>query len=416
MTQKPSSQDVRMRGFSRRSRVEEAFAWIDSVATSLPQETVQFDQAPSRVLATEVLSERDIPPFDRSAMDGYALRGSETDGASTYNPLEFKVLGESLPGNPFLGEVTAGTAVRIMTGAPLPAGANAVVPVEYVQETSTGVQITTSLPIGKHVGKLGEDVSTGHTIFQPGRVLRPQDVGLLASLGTATVSAVCQPKVQIVTTGNELVPPGMEIQPYQIFDSNSPMLKALIQRDGAILESHHLVEDDPKLLRSLLKKCTADVILISGGSSVGAEDHAPNLIRELGELNIHGIAMRPSSPAGMGRIGETLVFLLPGNPVSCLCAYDFFAGRALRLLGGRPETWPYRTRQMTVGKKVVSEIGRVDYCRVVFQNDQIEPLASSGASILSSTIRADGFLVVPEELEGYPVGAKVTVYQYDLGI
>ena len=152
---------------------------------------------------------------------------------------------------------------------------------------------------------------------------------------------------------------------------------------------------------------------VSGGSSVGAEDHAPRLVAELGELAIHGIAMRPSSPAGMGTIGETAVFLLPGNPVSCLCAYDFFAGRSIRRLGGRTGEWPYALKRATVARKIVSSVGRVDYCRVRLTPEGVEPLAVSGASIMSSTSRADGFVVVSESLEGYQPGAAVDVFLYD---
>ena len=157
----------------------------------------------------------------------------------------------------------------------------------------------------------------------------------------------------------------------------------------------------------------ADVILVSGGSSVGAEDHAPSILAEEGELAIHGIAMRPSSPSGMGCIGETLVFLLPGNPVSCLCAYDFFAGRAIRLQSGRKPDWPYICLQIRVRKKIVSAIGRVDYCRVSIVDNGVEPLSLSGASILSSTTRADGFVVVPAECEGYAPESVVNVFHYD---
>ena len=157
----------------------------------------------------------------------------------------------------------------------------------------------------------------------------------------------------------------------------------------------------------------ADVVLVSGGSSVGAEDHAPGLLAEAGELAVHGIAMRPSSPAGFGRIGATFVFLLPGNPVSCLCAYDFFAGRALRRLGGRPAGWPHRMRTARLKRKIASAVGRVDYCRVRLAGDEAEPLALSGASILSSTTQADGFVIVPAASEGCAAGTAVTVYLYE---
>jgi molybdopterin molybdotransferase len=179
-----------------------------------------------------------------------------------------------------------------------------------------------------------------------------------------------------------------------------------------MLESCRSVEDNRDAIRALVEP-RADVILVSGGSSVGAEDHAPTLLAEHGKLAIHGIAMRPSSPAGMGRVGSTLVFLLPGNPVSCLCAYDFFAGRAIRRLGARSSAWPYWKQTLTVGRKIVSAVGRVDYCRVRIENEQVEPLALSGAAILSSTTRANGFVVIPAECEGYPPGTPVDVYLYD---
>ena len=246
-----------------------------------------------------------------------------------------------------------------------------------------------------------------------GRRLRAQDIGLIASLGLGQVTVVQRPRVRILVTGNEVVAPGMPKDPYQVYDANSYMLRRLIARDGGLLEAHHRLGDDPNKIRQALLTSGADVILVSGGSSVGSEDHAPRLLAEIGELAIHGVAMRPSSPAGVGRIDNTLVFLLPGNPVSCLCAYDFFGGRGIRLRGGRLPDWPHRTRRCVVARKIVSAVGRVDYCRVQIVDGQIEPLALSGASILSSTTRAAGFVIVPAGSEGYGPGAEVTVYLYD---
>jgi molybdopterin molybdotransferase len=191
------------------------------------------------------------------------------------------------------------------------------------------------------------------------------------------------------------------------------MLRGLIARDGGVIEAQYRLGDKPEDIRDALRAPGADIILVSGGSSVGREDFAPQLIAELGELAIHGVAMRPSSPAGIGRIGETLVFLLPGNPVSCLCAYDFFAGRAIRLRGGRAADWPHRSLQCVVAHKIVSAIGRVDYCRVRIVDGRVEPIALSGASILSSTTRADGFVIVPADSEGYGPDSEVNVYLYD---
>ncbi len=231
----------------------------------------------------------------------------------------------------------------------------------------------------------------------------------------AQVRVITRPRVRILVTGDELVQPGAVRERYQIYDANSWMLEGLIARDGGVLEARVHTPDDRDAIRAALLAPGADVLLVSGGSSVGAEDHAPVLLAELGELALHGIAMRPSSPAGMGRLGEVLVFLLPGNPVSCLCAYDFFAGRAIRRLGGRSADWPHRTVQVPVVRKIVSAVGRVDYCRVRLTEAGVEPIALSGASILSSTTRADGFVLVPAPSEGYAPGTRVTVYLYEPG-
>jgi molybdopterin molybdotransferase len=365
------------------------------------------------VLADDAISALDVPAFDRAAMDGYALRGDETVGASEYNLLAFEVIGRALPGRPFEGTVQPGQAVRIMTGAPVPEGADAVVPAEYVLEMPHGIEVSMAFGPGRHIGRTGEDIRRGSQVLAAGRRLRPQDLGVLASLGQAEAQVVRQPRVRVVVTGAEVVAPGKPRAPYDIYDANSAMLLALLERDGGVLQAHNRTGDDPASIREAIAADGADVVLVSGGSSVGSEDHAPRLLAELGELAFHGVAMRPSSPAAVGRIGSTLVFLLPGNPVSCLCAYDFFAGRAIRLRGGRPAQWPYRRLRAPVARKIVSAIGRVDYCRVRVNDDGVEPLALSGASVLSSTTRADGFVVVPAESEGFGAGSEVNVYLYD---
>ncbi len=409
----PPSADVRMHGFRQRSEVPAVLGWIDRHASRLDDEAVPLDEAVGRILATDVIAPLDVPGFDRAAMDGYALRGADTAGASEYNPLALPVLGQALPGQPFAAAVRRNAAVRIMTGAPMPEGLDSVLPAEYASETAGQIEITRPVAPGQHVGRRGEDIRQGSPVLRTDRRLRPQDVGLLASLGLAQLNVVQRPRVRILVTGNEVVAPGTLKADYEVYDANSSMLRGLVVRDGGLVERHYRLGDDPERIRDALLARGADVILVSGGSSVGAEDHAPRLLAEAGELAFHGVAMRPSSPAGVGRIGAVLVFLLPGNPVSCLCAYDFFAGRGIRLRGGRKPDWPHATRQGAVARKIVSAVGRVDYCRVRLVDGRVEPIALSGASILSSTTRADGFVIVPAESEGYGPDAEVTVYLYD---
>jgi molybdopterin molybdotransferase len=412
--------DVRMRGFQDRTDVADAVALLDARLAALPAEPVLLPEAAGRVLAADVAAEVAVPPFDRAAMDGYALRGGETFGAGPYNPLEFTVVGEALPGRPFAGAVGGGQAVRIMTGAPLPAGADAVLRAEDAEEVAPAggparVRVTDAVPPGRHVGRRGEDITPGAVVLKAGRVLRPQDVGVLASIGASPVPVVRRPAVTILVTGDELLPCGARPEGARIVDSNSVMLAALARRDGGAPAVAPLVPDRRDAVRDALLGAPGDVILVSGGSSVGQEDHAPRVLAEAGELAVHGVALRPASPAGFGFLSgpPRPVFLLPGNPVSCLCAYDLFAGRAVRRLGGRSAELPYRRVTLPLARKLTSAVGRVDYVRVLVHGGEVEPLATSGASVLSSTTRADGFVLVPRDSEGRAAGEPVEVCLYD---
>jgi molybdopterin molybdotransferase len=404
--------DVRMRGFTARATVDQACAWLHAHAACLPSEAAPLEELAGRVLAETIVSQVDVPAFVRSMMDGFAVQSADTGGASAYNRLPLTVVGEVLAGQSSPDTLRPGQAIRMMTGAPLPEGADAVLPVEKVQTEGASILVLDEVTPGKHVGRIGEDIRVGAIVLQAGRRLRPQDVGVLSSIGVSSARVIRRPRVGIVVTGNELLPPGSRPVANQVVDANSPMLAALIRRDGGLPVHPGILPDDPaSILRAM--QDDVDVVLVSGGSSVGQEDHAPALLAEHGQLAIHGIAMRPSSPAGMGKLGERLVFLLPGNPVSCLCAYDFFAGRAIRALGGLPHIWPYRSVRSPLSRKLVSVVGRVDYARVKIVDGQVEPLAISGASVLSSTTRADGFVVVAQDSEGYPPGTEVEVWLYD---
>jgi molybdopterin molybdotransferase len=403
-----------MRGFAHRQTVDAVLAWLDAQLHPLGPEDIPLRMAAGRVLAASVVSCVDVPGFDRSAMDGYALIADSTEGASAYNPMPLRVIGDSMPGCPFEGLVQRGTAVRVMTGAPIPRGADAVLPAEFVEAeagNSRNIVALAAVSPGKNVGRRGEDITSGTTLLPPERVLRPQDLGLLSSVGQGTVSVIRKPRVRLAVTGTELLPAGSRPHGAQIADANGPMLTALIERDGGIVDFPGLLRDDREAILEALQ-ADVDVVIVTGGSSVGIEDFAPMLLAEHGELAVHGIAMRPSSPSGMGRMGHRLVFLLPGNPVSSLCAYDFFAGRALRALGGRGKDWPYLSMRGALRRKISSPIGRLDYARVRIVDGFVEPLAIAGASILSSTTRADGFVIIDDDSEGFAAGAEVRVWLY----
>jgi molybdopterin molybdotransferase len=404
--------DIRMRGFTTRHDVDEALLILQQRVSPLACEVVPLAEAFDRVLAEDVIAAIDVPHFDRAAVDGYAVRARDTFGASDYNPMTLTLTGEIFPGRALEHGVGENEAVRIMTGAPLPAGADAVVMAEYAEESGGSVDILQPITPVKNVGRVGEDVRTGDVVLRRGRKLRPQDVGVLASIQVAHVAVYRRPTVALIMTGNELVEVGTPLTGCHIVDSNSFTLSGLVCRLGAIPQRKGIIRDDYHLIKEAIARASEDVVIVTGGTSVGAEDFAPLIIQALGELLVHGVAMRPSSPVGFGFIQQRPIFLIPGNPVSALVAFDVFVGPTLQLMQGLHPAYPYPKVRGLLTRKIASAIGRVDFVRVRRTDAGIEPLRVTGASILSSTTRADGFVIVDKNSEGLDAGQEVEVYVY----
>lgn len=404
--------DIRMRGFATRHDVDEALALLQQRITPLPGEVIALAEGLDRVLATDIVASIDVPHFDRAAVDGYGVRARDTFGASDYNPIALTLKGEVFPGRALEIVVGENEAVRIMTGAPLPSGADAVVMAEYAEESDGTVHILQPIAPFKNVGRIGEDIRQGDVVLTRGRKLRPQDLGVLASIQVAQVAVYRRPTVALIVTGNELVEVGEPLTRCQIVDSNSFTLSGLVRRLGGIPVRKGILPDDYQVIKAAIAQATEDVVIVTGGTSVGAEDFAPLIIQELGELLVHGVAMRPSSPVGFGFIQRRPIFLLPGNPVSALVAFDAFVGPTLQLMQGLKPAYPYPKVRGRLTRKIASAIGRVDFVRVRRTEAGIEPLRVTGASILSSTTRADGFVIVDKNSEGLDEGQEVEVYVY----
>ncbi len=387
---------------------------IDERVRHLAAESVSLLEAGGRVLARDVVSAADVPGFRRATMDGYAVRAEETVGATPGEPRTFRVAGGSAPGGPPDAAVSAGACVRILTGAPLPEGADAVVPAEDADLDGQTVQVQGAVTPGRNVGEIGEDIRAGALLLRAGRRLKPQDVGVLASIGLKTAYCVRRPRVAILVTGDEILPAGERPAAFKIADANSPMLVDLVRRDGGTPLTGPIVPDDRELVREALSVSLreADLILATGGASFSSKDHLPALVEELGELPVRGVAIRPSRLTSVGFVANKPVFLLPGNSAGCLCAYDFFAGRAVRLLGGRHAEWPYTKVRLPLAGEIASEPGRTDYVRVRIEEGKVVPLAIRGAASLSSTSRAHGFVVVERDVEGHGEGEPVSVFLY----
>ncbi|MBM4095657.1 MAG: molybdopterin molybdotransferase MoeA [Planctomycetes bacterium] len=394
-------------GLRGKTSLESATGALLSDAFPLPGEETDSAAACGRVLARSIESPRPIPAFNRSAMDGFAVMSTDIKQA----PVNLAIIGTSLPGAPAGRPVSRGMAIRITTGAAIPAGADTVVPIELCDASESSVVVRSPLPAGKHVIVSGEDFQAGQTVLQAGHRLRPHDLAVLSAMGVARVNVVRRPFVSILVTGNELFPPFSTPKNDLISDANSPMLQALSGRDGAFSKTCPSVPDTERDVVSALRECAqSDVILISGGSSVGQEDHVPAAVGKLGSLEVHGLALRPASPAGFGRLAcGTRVFLLPGNPVSCLCAYELLAGKFIRRLAGLSSDFPHTMLRLPLARDLVSEIGRTDFARVRISHGLVEPVAISGAGRLSTVVQADGFVLIPPEIGSFNKGDEVVV-------
>lgn len=414
-----SHTDPRGCGFRTRVAVDQLQALIESAIAPLGSEVVAVSESLGRILQSSVFAQKPIPPFARAAMDGYAIIATDSFGADFYTPSVLQIIGRSRPGSGFSGCISTGQAVAIATGAPIPDGADCVIPVEMTELKFNRVYLRESVPPGRNVGHIGEDVKPGDCILPAGRSLRPQDIGLLSGLGINSIEVIIKPVIAIVITGDELVPAFETSGTHKITDMNSPMLRSLVERDGGNAIIVGPLVDDYQLLESTLKTLSESdnvhAIFVNGGSSTGPEDFAPLIVQKLGVLMAHGVALRPSSPTGFGFINHKPVLLIPGNPVSSLCAYDFFGCNIVRRLGGRRLGWTYPKIRGILSQKVTSSLGRLDYVRVK-QNEtegNFIPIASGGASILSGTTQAFGFMIVPADLEGYPAGTEIEIYCYD---
>lgn len=404
-TQREQMADIRERGFSDRASFDKATRWIDAHGSKLLAEEIAVSEAASRVLAEPIAAAWAIPPADRASSDGYAVRSDDTVGAGDYNPLALTLC----DGN---NALPPSAAAPIAAGASLPRGADAILPFGSARATGSALEVFSAVAQGWGVEREGQQIQTGTALLDRARTLLPQDIGLIASLGIERVQVFRRPRVRLIVN-----PPKSSGNLGQLEDANSPMLSALVARDGGIvesliLESMILGAGQRAAIAEALAVPGADLILLAGRTGTGWDDEAPLAVAESGELAIHGIALRPGGSAGMGMVGTVPVLLLPGDPLDCFCAYELLAGRLVRRLAGRSPELPYPVREVEVGRKIVSAIGTVDLYRVCLVNGRAEAIGSAESGGLASTLRADGFVIVPAPLEGYAPGVRIPVHIY----
>lgn len=380
--------------------------WARRHARPLSAEQISLARASGRVLADGVTAPRSLPPFHRSAMDGYLVNPGAAD-----KPL--KVVGTLLPGQAPPPPPAPGEALRILTGAAVPDTALAVVPQEQTQMDAGGLHLECTPTPGQYIELRGSDVAMDAVLFYRGRRLRPQDCALLVRLGAQRVAVVRRPRVRLLATGDELLPPGQPTREAQLPETNVWMLANLVARDGGEVVEERWLPDDPRVIAGTLAAPGADLVVVSGGSGPGDRDYPPRLLARDGELAFHGLALQPAASTGLGRLGETLVCLLPGNPVSCLCAYELLVGRLVRWLGGLPGGLPHRRRRLPLARDLDSRSGVLAYWRVTLRQGAVVPLTAGAASRYSSITAADGFVLVPPGRHRLVKGEPVQVYLYD---
>lgn len=372
-------------------------------------DTIPVADARGRTLATDVTAPRAVPHYDRAAMDGFAVQAADTFDASTRSPVQLAETTDS---------VEAGTASRVHTGSALPAGANAVVMVEDVEQSSEELLIFDAVATGENVAPTGEDVNAGQQLFEAGHRLSAADLALLRATGVTELTVFKRPRVSVIPTGEELVT--NDPAPGEMVETNGLTVSALVEQWGGTATHRAVVDDDVEALKTAITNDDDhDIIVTTGGSSVGERDLVPEAVSALGEVVVHGVALKPGHPVGIGRVGETPLVMLPGYPVSCLINAVQLLRPALAALGGW-ELQALPTVSATLSAKLRSKPGYRTFARVTVDESETEepelaatPLRVSGAGVMSSISFADGWVEIPEQREGIPAGETVQVQQWD---
>jgi molybdopterin molybdotransferase len=398
------------------ARAQEFIARLVPCVTAV--ESIALRSSLGRVLARDIVSQIDVPAHDNSAMDGYALRGGEL-AANTDTVL--RIAGTGLAGQSFSGDVPSGHCVRIMTGAVMPAGLDTVVPQEFTKpEGERVVRIpANAVRTGDNRRLQGEDLARGSSALRAGRLLRPADLGLLASLGQAEVPVFRKLRVAFFSTGDELRSIGEPLDVGCVYDSNRYTIWGMLQRLGCEVIDLGVVRDDPAALRAAFSDAaaSADAVITSGGVSVGEADHTKKIMAELGDVLFWRIAMRPGRPMAIGRIGSSILFGLPGNPVAVMVTFYAFVREALRSMSGMAEAAPplLRAACTTALRK---KPGRTEYQRGIVTRAadggwQVAITGSQGSGILSSMSAANGMVVLHHEQGNVDAGDEVDVIPFD---
>ena len=376
-------------------------------------EEIPLFEAHKRVLAEDIIAFHDSPPFDKSAMDGFAVIGENTFGASQSAPKEFKIIDAIGAGD--FSEKTVGEneAIVIATGAPVPKGANAVIMKEYTTTDGDDLTIYSQVTPGENVSPKSEDIEKGQKILDKNTFIRYQELGLIASAGYDTVRVFKKPKVKIIITGNELVEPTKEeIDKAKIINSNQFTIKALVEDSGAIAEIDYAGDTFDEVKEAVLEASKEyDVIMTTGGTAISKGDVVLDVVDDIGEILFHGVAIRPGKPAGAGIVNGKMVFTFSGQPVAAMSQFDMFARKYLFEMQGRQFDFHIVKRESQL--KIPSQLGRTDFIRAVSDDEYAKHVLNRGSGIIRSMVEANSYIIIDENDEGYQKGDMVDVVMFD---
>jgi molybdopterin molybdotransferase len=390
--------------------LDEAIALVKAAAVPMGRtERVSIRDASNRVLAGDVVSAHDVPPFDRAAMDGYAVIAQDTFGAGRYDARVLRCIETVYTGQVPSHRLAPGECIEIATGAPMPDGADAVVMVEETEKTDdAGVRILTPVYPRQHVGPRAADIAAGQRILASGQLLNPSRIGALAATGISDVEVFARPRVAILSTGNEIVAPGQPLLPGQIYDINQFTLSSIIREHGGVAVPCGTAPDNLAALSDAIRRAAAeDIVVFSGGSSVGARDLLLDALQATGEVLFHGIAVKPGKPMVFGRVGRTPVFGMPGYPTSCLSNAYLLLAPLLRLVARLPEHRP-NSLHMPLARRIVSTTGRHQFYTVRIADGVATPAFKASGDI-TSMAHADGYIEIPAQTDIVEAGEVVEV-------
>ena len=398
--------------------VAQARAYIQQFLQALSEtETVPIRQALDRVNASAIVSPFDVPDYDNSAMDGYAFVHQDV-AAQPDNPsaAALTVIGSAFAGQAYQGDYQAGTCIRIMTGAVVPAWADTVIAQEWVTANGEQIEFAKVPPLGANIRRAGEDIAKGAQVFAVGHCFQPADIGLLASLGIAQVQVYRKLKVAFFSSGDELLDISQPLQAGKIYDSNRYTLYAMLHKLGVEITDLGAVPDQVEQLQHTLLSAAAthDVVISSGGVSVGEADFMRQLLAQHGQVLFWKIAMKPGKPLAYGKIGQAHYFGLPGNPVAVMVTFYQFVQQALQILMGQSQASPVPTLQAKLATAIKKAAGRMEFQRGILQQDAagewlVHSTGNQSSGVLSSMSRANCLIILPEHSKGAEVGEMVAV-------